>query len=202
MNLYELSEDENNPIYQQLTASNYIRKYSFLSSIISTAISSDKTWLSESFIKAINFHAIVGLHHQPGQYRSHQVAVGSHTPPQPYRVPLLMEDLVNFINRNWESMPPPTLAAMAFWRINWIHPFENGNGRTARDVCYYVLCVRFGQLLRGHPILPEIMRTEPRRTEYIEALRRADQGDMSHLPPMITQDVMKQITSIHSQLSP
>jgi fido (protein-threonine AMPylation protein) len=35
------------------------------------------------------------------------------------------------------------------WRINWIHPFDDGNGRTARMASYAVLCVLLGYELPG-----------------------------------------------------
>ena len=111
MNLYELLGGEQNPNYQQMAASNNARQYDFLLSIIQAAINSQKPWLSESLIKALNFHAIVGLHDQAGQYRSHEVAVGFHQPPARYRVRPLMEDFVNAVNWNWQSSSATVLAA-------------------------------------------------------------------------------------------
>ena len=193
MNLYELPGGETNPIYQQVAASNNARHYGFLSSMIQAAISSNKTWLSQSLIKAINFHAIVGLHDQAGQFRSHEVVVGRHRPPQYYRVEPLMDDFVNAVNRNWETATPSYLAAWALWRINNIHPFVNGNGRTARAVCYYILCVKAGGLLPGSPILPEILRQEPVRSQYVNALQLADNGDIRDLFALIDRVIAQQI---------
>jgi len=64
------------------------------------------------------------------------------------------------------------LAAYGLWRLNWIHPFIEGNGRTARAACYYLLCVRGGALLGGMKIVPERIREN--RMEYVAALRAAD----------------------------
>ena len=50
-----------------------------------------------------------------------------------YRVPGLMDDMVNTVNRDWGESHPIRLSAYVLWRLNWIHPFVNGNGRTARD---------------------------------------------------------------------
>ena len=87
MNLYELQGTESNPVYQAVAASNNAGHYDFLLSMVQAAIDSNKPWLSESLIKAINFHAIVALHDQAGQYRSVPVQVGDHYfPPEPYRV--------------------------------------------------------------------------------------------------------------------
>ena len=55
-----------------------------------------------------------------------------------------------------------------------MHPFIEGNGRTARATCYYLLCVRSGGLLPGRKIVPE--RIGENRAGYVEALRVADQA--------------------------
>ena len=60
----------------------------------------------------------------------------------------------------------------ALWRINWIHPFVEGNGRTARAACYYLICMRHGALLRGKKTVPERIREN--RPAYYAALQAAD----------------------------
>jgi Fic family protein len=64
------------------------------------------------------------------------------------------------------------LAAYALWRTNWIHPFRDGNGRVARAICYLVLCVERGELVRGNPSLPERIYDATRR--YYHCLEDAD----------------------------
>lgn len=66
------------------------------------------------------------------------------------------------------------LPAYALWRLNWIHPFVEGNGRTARAACYYLLCLTQGQLLPGNKIVPERIRDD--RKPYYAALRSADEA--------------------------
>ena len=63
---------------------------------------------------------------------------------------------------------------MSLWRLNWIHPFINGNGRTARAACYFVLCLKMGGWLPGNVILPEALRQQEFRERYIQTLRHAD----------------------------
>ena len=60
------------------------------------------------------------------------VTVGDYHPPEHYRVQALMDDFVNNVNRSWENADPVVLATLVLWRLNNIHPFINGNGRTAR----------------------------------------------------------------------
>lgn len=60
----------------------------------------------------------------------------------------------------------------ALWRLNWIHPFVEGNGRTARAACYYLICMKQGRLLPGNKIVPERIREN--RAPYYAALNAAD----------------------------
>ncbi len=83
-----------------------------------------------------------------------------------------MDRFISFIHENWFILSPTQLAAYGIWRLNWIHPFIEGNGRTARATCYYLLCVRSGGLLPGRKIVPERIRDD--RQPYYAALRAAD----------------------------
>ncbi len=83
-----------------------------------------------------------------------------------------MDDFTNTVNLNFRQMDPVALAAFVLWRLNHIHPFINGNGRTARAACYFVLCIKLGGWLRGSKILPELLREN--RTEYVAALKEVD----------------------------
>ena len=195
MYLAELFGDEAHPVYQQAMRDNLERYHSFLFSMIRTAITVGQPGLTEDLMKAINFHAIVGLHREAGQYRSREVTVGAHIPPPHEQVGWQMSNFVTFVNERWHAFHPGTLAAFALWGINNIHPFINGNGRTARAVCYFILCVRSGGLLPGSTILPELLRQEPRRTEYVQALALADSGNLAPLITLVQQVTLQQIAN-------
>ncbi len=84
-----------------------------------------------------------------------------------------MDRFFSLIHENWTIIGHPTqLAAYALWRLNWIHPFVEGNGRTARAACYYLICLKHGKLLPGKKIVPERIR-EGRRP-YYDALTQAE----------------------------
>jgi len=84
-----------------------------------------------------------------------------------------MDDFVNTVNTSLRD-DAVVVAAYVLWRLNYIHPFINGNGRTARAACYFVLCVRAGGWLPGKVILPELLRRD--RDEYVAALQEADKS--------------------------
>lgn len=177
MILFELALTENNPVYQTLAISNGTRQYDFLNSVVLAALDINKPFLSQVVIKALNFHAITCLHVNAGEYRPCPVFVGQHKPPDAYRVPALMDDFVNEVNRHWDGVDAVALAAYVLWRMNFIHPFINGNGRTARAAAYFVLCLKAGGLIKGAPILPELITRH--RATYEAALQLADASMLS-----------------------
>jgi hypothetical protein len=178
MILFEiLNGDERHPAYQSLEVSNGKRQYDFLHSIVTASIDLRQRFLSSTVIRALNFHSIACLHISSGEYRPCGVTVGPYLPPDHYRVPALMEEFVNQVNREWENADPIVLAAYVLWKINSIHPFINGNGRTARATSYFVLCAKVGRLLPGNVILPELLRQN--RDEYVAALKVVDSSIVS-----------------------
>lgn len=195
--LFELTGSEQHPAYQALEISNGERHYSFLQSIVAASLEVGRPFLSQYVLKAINYHAIACLHTNAGEYRPCEVEVGTHRPPQHFRVAALMDDFVNMVNRRWETEDPVVLASYVLWRLNHIHPFINGNGRTARATSYFVLCMKTGGWLKGDVILPELIRQN--RAEHVEALRLADQSyaagklDLTALHDLIVRLLQQQL---------
>ena len=77
-----------------------------------------------------------------------------HHPPEPAFVADEVQALCKYINDNWNKSAVH-LAAHVLWKMNWIHPFADGNGRTARAVSYAVLSIKLDSLLPGTPTIPE-----------------------------------------------
>lgn len=199
MIVFEITNSETDPTYQQLAIENGARQYDFLRSVVSVSLALKRPFLSEHILKALNFQAIICLHTNAGEYRPCEVTVGTHKPPEHYRVKALMEDFVNDVNRGWEKADPVFLACYVLWKLNHIHPFINGNGRTARAACYFVLCVAAGNWLPGTTILPELIKN--RRPEYVAALQAADASlatgilNLGQLHALIAQLLQQQLQS-------
>jgi hypothetical protein len=196
--LFDLLGSEQHPAYQELTVSNGSRQYDFLRSLVGTALAINKVFLSGHIIKALNFHAITCLHPSAGEYRPCDVKVGDdYEPPRPYQVQALMDDFVNTVNRYWDTSDAVVLTSFVLWRLNWIHPFINGNGRTARAASYFVLCVKSGGWLAGSTILPELIRQE--RPAYVAALKKVDASwnagnlDLTPLHTLLSDLIRKQL---------
>ena len=201
MILFELvGGNEGDPLYQELHISNGDRYYSFLQSIVEIAIKADRRFLSHTVIKAINYHAIACLHSSAGEYRPCGVQVGGRVCPDHHRVQALMDDFVDFINHRWENTDPIALGSFILWRLNYIHPFVNGNGRTARAACMFAICVKAGGWLPGAPILPDLLRVRERQP-YVDALQHAHDSfhngnlDLQPLIDLVSRLIQEQIAS-------
>ncbi len=166
--------NEGHPAYQRLHASNINRQYDFLEAIVGAALAVKRPMISTAIIKALNYHAIACLHINAGEYRPGPIIIhgSSRQFPEHYEVPELMNDFINIVNRHWDSTDYLILSAFSLWRLNHIHPFVNGNGRTARALCYFIVCAKLGVWLHGRPILPELIHNN--REEYIGLLEKLD----------------------------
>lgn len=89
-----------------------------------------------------------------GQYRTEQNKITDgagrtiYLPPSPDDVPRLMRDLVAWSREQRGALHPLVLAAVAHLEFVSIHPFDDGNGRTARALTAY-FAARGGWTLRG-----------------------------------------------------
>jgi Fic family protein len=112
-----------------------------------------------------------------GSYRSSAVRIAGANlvPPNPVKVPDLMERL---FADSAEIVDPVERAAKLHHGIAAIHPFSDGNGRSAR------LGMNFVLLAAGYPpvsIAPQL------RTAYYTALEAADSGDFNTWQNFIIQ---------------
>ncbi len=184
MDIFTLTGEEGHPSYQRLEASNNARYYDFLYSLIDTKLSLGSIELTHAIIRSFNAHAIAGLYEAAGQYRTVQVFVGDYTPPPPEQVEELMDGCVSRINAFLEESKGFTAATYALWRINHIHPFVNGNGRTARAACYFPLCMHARGMFPGPVTVPERLARGEMRERCVAALQYADQGPRHDLMPL------------------
>ena len=130
--------------------------------------------LRPSMLLDLNRCAIEGLDAYAGSWRPGGVIINEskHTPPEGHLVAELVEDLCDYVNDNWETASGIHLASVVMWRLNWIHSFTEGNGRTSRATSYLVLCAKEQFLLPGGYSIPE--QIVENRQPYYEALEDGD----------------------------
>lgn len=90
--------------------------------------------------------------YRPGQNVIRDAATGRivYMPPEAHDVPELMADLFEWLNRQLagRELPVPIVAAITHYQYATIHPYYDGNGRTARLLTTLVLH-RAGYGLKG-----------------------------------------------------
>lgn len=103
-----------------------------------------------------------------GCYRNATVMISGSSVvlPNPFKVPELMEEFIGWLASK-SSLHPVELAAEAHYRLVTIHPFIDGNGRTARLLMNLIL------ISHGYP--PAIISKRD-RLAYISSLEKAQLG--------------------------
>jgi Fic family protein len=193
-------EEHQPELYAKVQERNLIRQYDLLLNCVELAVLQGHTSIDKYVLWALNHAAVTNIAQFGGRFREEPIYVGSHIPPHFREVPALMDRFISTIHENWFSWSPTQLAAYALWRLNWIHPFIEGNGRTARATSYLLLCVKAGGILPGKRIVPERIREN--RQPYYEALRAADRAwddgnlDFSELDNYLASLLEAQLTDI------
>ena len=74
---------------------------------------------------------------EAGIFRQTQVYIGGHVPPPPSNLDVLMGHFLSWLNNpNTLMMDPVRMAGLAHYKLAYIHPFTDGNGRTSRFVIF------------------------------------------------------------------
>jgi Fic family protein len=122
-----------------------------------------------------------------GQYRNLPVRIGGaqHQPPESWEIAHLMTGWAEWLNAEAPALHPVERAALAHHRLAAIHPFIDGNGRTARLVMNLLL------LRDGFP--PTIIRRE-NRAQYYRVLAQADQGKDAPVVNFVGRAVERSLT--------
>jgi Fic family protein len=168
---------------QQLNAANTINVLEALVTLLISNNQPNQLPLapSETAFRELHRCGTLFLLNKPGEYRDVPVQVANsqtgqviYQAPPSDQVPSLMIEFFKELGEIWVNCDALDAAAFALWRINWVHPFKNGNGRTARAFCYACLNARLGVILPGTTtVIDQIMLT---RSDYEAAIRTADQA--------------------------
>ncbi|MFY9733010.1 MAG: Fic family protein [Candidatus Acidiferrales bacterium] len=167
----ELISDPDQKAHQE--AKNGLRQFDKAIEIIESSLDPERPFkLRPSAIMGLNRIALDGLSSFAGNYRPADIEIGAskHIPPKAYLVPELVEEMCDHVNNNWDRSPI-YLAAYVLWRLNWIHAFVDGNGRTARITSFVVLCARLGYRVPGSTTIP-YLETNPHTTKHLNSPMR------------------------------
>lgn len=116
----------------------------------------------------------------PGKYRRENVHIGrpgssrkeaDYLPPQFTHIKPLMEEFTKYANQDSAALHPLIICGVLHHRIEAIHPFRDGNGRTGRTLISLFLIYK--QLLK-YPTLYPSGYFERHRDNYLDSLRAVD----------------------------
>lgn len=139
-----------------------------------------KIELSEHIVKSIHQLVLKNIDDEnAGRYRTINVGISgsTHTPPNFTVVPHKMMQLIQYYQKVKFQLHPVDLAARLHFQFVYIHPFTDGNGRTAR--------LLMNLLLMSYGFPPAIVKADHEvRLKYYESLEEASVKD--NLNPFIT----------------
>ena len=152
--------------------------------------------VSEVFIR--NIHRLIVKEtesEEVGKYRTSNVVIAGsdHNPPEASGVPFLMRDLLKWVQKNKNKIHPIELSAVLHHKLVFIHPFFDGNGRTARLVMNLVL------MQKGYPLVV-VLKND--RKKYYQTLALADKGDYRPFVRFIAQAVERSMNIYLKTLIP
>lgn len=157
------------PLKDQLEALNHAKALVFIKTLASTLKSHQ--YITEEKIKEIHKIILTGINDEwAGRYRQTEVFIRGFNIdlPQPNKVPYMMVEFTQWLQEIQEHAV--RVSTDAHFKFASIHPFVDGNGRTARLLMNLIL------LIHGYPMA--IIRNEE-RTQYLEALNTAQiKGDI------------------------
>lgn len=130
-----------------------------------------------------------------GRYRTGNVFIGGadHLPPDALEVPVEMKKLITWLTKERKHLHPIELAAFLHHRLVYIHPFFDGNGRTARLAMNIIL------MRTGYPLVV-ILKNDRKR--YYRSLAQADKGNYLPFAGFLAQAVERSLDIYLKILTP
>lgn len=187
----------------KLEIRNGFRQYDLIVDVIRYYLEPERPFaLRVPLILDLQREAVAGIEVEAGLIRKSAVGISKsrHAPPSPHLVQAHLTEFCDYINDNWHEKTAFHLSAYAMWRLNWIHPFTDGNGRTSRALSYALLNIKLGYLLPGSPTIPQQIESD--NSHYIDALEMADAvaldggEDISEMETMIRSMLAKQLLGV------
>ena len=165
--------------YQQREVENILAAFNTL---LAETVEQDRSDLI-SPVMLLRFHEMIGRELSehfsaiPGAFAQSQRVVGPYRAPSPDDVPLLVEKLCEWLQREFHFpqqrfSDAVVQAIVTHVYIEWIHPFDDGNGRTGRLVEFYILMRAGLPSIASHLLANHYNDT---RSEYYRQLQRAKQ---------------------------
>lgn len=187
-------------------ARNGLLQFDEVERLISAYATQKRLDLTAELVQSLNRIAVQGLRKSAGRFRDVPVSISNtpHVPPAHEEVQGYVTEMCMYVNANWNVGSDDVesaihISAYLMWRLNWIHPFRDGNGRTSRAVSYLALAVRSGRELGGDRTIAD--QIVDNKDPYYAALDSADEAweegkiDVSRMEQLIYDLLVVQLAS-------
>jgi len=147
-----------------------------------------KGQLNEAFIRKLQYHVTKNTACRiQGAYRDSQVGISGSDwkPPKPQNVPKLIKELCTGYSAKKKKLHPVELAAWAHNHFVQIHPFTDGNGRTARLILNWIL-------MKNR--LPPVIILVKNKQEYYSVIESGDAGNDKPFADFLGRQLIEQYT--------
>ncbi len=181
------------PLKDHLEAKNHTEALEYLSELIDK---DKKHTISEQFIRSLHQLVVQDTDREwAGRYRNSGVMITGtdHRPPEALEVPRLIQELLEWVKTEKKKLHVVELAALFHHKLVYIHPFFDGNGRTAR------LAMNIFLLQSGYPLVI-VLKND--RKKYYRVLALADKGQYEPLVRFIAQAVERSLAIYLKVLTP
>ncbi len=164
--------------------------------------------ITRDTILSVHKNLTKGLLNNPdyeGKFRDTPVVIGNlhakkinYIPPDAYKVPFLVDELLDWLNKSTDEMYPVIIAGILHYELVRIHPFVDGNGRTSRLMATLILSInRFN--INNYFTLDEYYNQD--RQAYVDALKSADKNhDLTDWLEYFCQGVLHSIDKVKSEV--
>ncbi len=189
----------------QQEAQNGLKQFALVTQMIESYLDPERPFrFRPSHLQQLHRVGLLGLSGYAGLWRPSGIEIrgSQHEPPGAFEVPERIEELCDYVNENWDKKKALHLASYVMWRLNWIHPFTDGNGRTSRAASYLILCLKMGYLLPGRRTIPD--QIAENKAPYYKALEAADVAweggiiDLTAMKQLLRSMLAEQLVAVHA----
>lgn len=147
---------------------------------------------------SLNAIAVREIQPDAGIFRSEPILVADHVPPKSTDVSSLVDEMFDHVNGQTDGF---YAAAFVLWRVCWIHPFSDGNGRVARMLSYICLSLVLREVIDCGGFFSQLLE---RSDDYHAALADADKrwaaSDQDYQDPEVVREMEQLLLDIYADL--
>ena len=137
----------------------------------------------------------------PGKYRTHNVSAGTYVPPRGEDVKKLMREFIQWFNSGAPAAWDPVVRAIiAHFYIVSIHPFGDGNGRTARGVESFLLYKAGVNARSFYSLANYYYRRREQYVQLLDHVRFEANGNLTSFVLFALKGLVSELEEVHREV--